>query len=55
MREVKVRFSESDLEILDNLAKENGMIVRAMGDSVGFTPPLIIKPAEIDQMMPLLI
>tara|TARA_S200002703_G_scaffold121518_1_gene107385 strand:+ start:207 stop:449 length:243 start_codon:yes stop_codon:yes gene_type:complete len=23
MREVKVRFSESDLEILDNLAKEN--------------------------------
>jgi len=38
---------------VDNLAKENGMIVRAMGDSIGFTPPLIIKNAEIDQMIEL--
>lgn len=36
---------------LDNLAKENGMIVRAMGDSVGFTPPLIMKAAEINEMV----
>ena len=27
------------------------MIVRAMGDSVGFTPPLIMKPSEINQMV----
>ena len=36
---------------LDNLAKENGMIVRAMGDSIGFTPPLIMKPSEINEMI----
>ena len=27
------------------------MIVRAMGDSIGFTPPLIMKPAEINEMV----
>ena len=35
----------------DNLAKENGMIVRAMGDSIGFTPPLIMTSAEISEML----
>ena len=36
---------------IDNLAKENGMIIRAMGDSLGFTPPLIMKPTEINEMI----
>ncbi len=36
---------------LDNLAKENGMIVRAMGDNIGFTPPLIMKKSEIEEMV----
>jgi 4-aminobutyrate--pyruvate transaminase len=36
---------------IDNLARKNGMIVRAMGDSIGFTPPLIMKPAEINEMV----
>ncbi len=31
-------------------AQENGLIVRAMGDSVAFSPPLIITEAEIDDM-----
>ena len=37
--------------LFENLAKENGMIVRAMGDSIGFTPPLIMTPAEIGEMI----
>ena len=31
-------------------AQENGLIVRALGDSVAFSPPLIITEAEIDDM-----
>lgn len=31
-------------------AQEEGVILRAMGDSVGFCPPLIIKEDEINQM-----
>ena len=32
------------------LALEEGLIVRAMGDSIAFCPPLIIEAAEIDEM-----
>ena len=32
-------------------AQANGLIVRPMGDSIGFTPPLIIKEAEINEML----
>ncbi len=32
------------------LAQENGLIVRAMGDSVALCPPLVISEAEIGQM-----
>ncbi len=32
-------------------AEANGLIVRAMGDSLGFSPPLIIEEAEIDVMV----
>ena len=32
-------------------AETHGLIVRAMGDSIGFSPPLIITADEIDQML----
>jgi len=32
-------------------ATEHGLIIRAMGDNIGFCPPLIISEAEIDEMM----
>ncbi|MNN98002.1 Adenosylmethionine-8-amino-7-oxononanoate aminotransferase [compost metagenome] len=35
---------------LAQLAQEEGLIVRAMGDSIGLCPPLIITPAELDDL-----
>ena len=32
-------------------ASDHGLILRAMGDSVGFCPPLVITESEIDEMM----
>ncbi|MBM3523092.1 MAG: aminotransferase class III-fold pyridoxal phosphate-dependent enzyme, partial [Alphaproteobacteria bacterium] len=32
-------------------AEENGLILRAMGDSVGFSPPLIIGEGDVDEML----
>jgi 4-aminobutyrate---pyruvate transaminase len=32
-------------------AQEHGLIVRAMGDSIGFSPPLIIAPAELNELV----
>ncbi|BBK31981.1 4-aminobutyrate--pyruvate transaminase [Stella humosa] len=32
-------------------AETHGLIIRAMGDSIGFSPPLIITADEIDQML----
>ena len=32
--------------MFDALALENGLIIRAMGDTIGFCPPLIIDEAE---------
>src|SRR3954471_4109069 len=32
-------------------AQEQGLIVRAMGDSIGFSPPLIITSAELDDLV----
>ena len=31
-------------------AQERGLIIRAMGDRVAFSPPLIISDAEIGEM-----
>lgn len=31
-------------------ARQHGLIVRAMGDSIGFSPPLVISAAEIAEM-----
>ena len=33
------------------LAQKNGLITRAMGDTLAFSPPLIITEAEIDEML----
>ncbi len=38
-------------QYLNDRAQANGMIVRAMSDSIGFTPPLVMKPAEINEMV----
>jgi len=35
---------------LVNRAQEHGLILRAMGDTVGFCPPLIITAKEVDSM-----
>ncbi|SOD22290.1 4-aminobutyrate---pyruvate transaminase [Variovorax sp. YR752] len=35
---------------LAELALQEGLIVRAMGDAVAFCPPLIITPAQVDEM-----
>ena len=35
---------------LAQLAQEEGLIVRAMGDSIGFCPPLIITPSELNDL-----
>ena len=32
-------------------AEEEGLILRAMGDSLGFSPPLIISEDEIDELL----
>ncbi len=36
---------------LNKRAHHHGLIVRAMGDTIGFCPPLIISEAEIDLML----
>ncbi len=32
------------------VAQDEGVIVRAMGDTIAFSPPLIITPGEIDTL-----
>ncbi|QJP13457.1 hypothetical protein G3545_07165 [Starkeya sp. ORNL1] len=34
----------------DRLACENGLIARCMGDVPGFSPPLIVNEAELDEI-----
>lgn len=36
--------------MIANLATEEGILVRAIGDSVAFCPPLVIKTGEIDEI-----
>jgi 4-aminobutyrate---pyruvate transaminase len=36
---------------LSKAAEQHGLIVRAMGDSIGFSPPLIITEGEIDETL----
>ncbi len=36
--------------IVEKLARENGLIVRPLGDTIAFCPPLVIAEAEIDEM-----
>ncbi|WP_236841820.1 aminotransferase [Bosea sp. PAMC 26642] len=39
--------------MFDAQALENGLVIRAMGDTIGFCPPLIIAEAEIDETIDL--
>jgi 4-aminobutyrate--pyruvate transaminase len=36
---------------LAKAAQDAGLIIRAMGDSIAFSPPLIITPAEIEELL----
>lgn len=36
---------------VQGLAEKNGLLIRAMADSIGFCPPLVIDEAEIDEML----
>lgn len=50
------RAFDPDLKIgarFDALALANGLIIRAMGDTIGFCPPLIIDAAGIDEALDL--
>jgi L-2,4-diaminobutyrate transaminase len=51
-REKKVPF-DTALTVgaqLSGLAKEEGLLCRALGNAVGFSPPLVISEAEVDEM-----
>ena len=37
--------------MMDNYGRENGLILRIIGDRVAFAPPLIITEAEVDDML----
>jgi len=52
-KSAKTAFSPSSAvgAYLQGRAQENGLIIRAMGDSIGFCPPLIITPDEIGEMI----
>jgi 4-aminobutyrate--pyruvate transaminase len=39
--------------MFDARAIENGLIIRAMGDTIGFCPPLIIDEAGVDEALDL--
>ena len=51
--EKAVPFEPSDKvgPTVQGLAEENGLIIRAMGDSIGFCPPLVIDEGEIDELL----
>ena len=34
----------------DHIAYENGLIGRCMGDVLGFSPPLIVKEKDVDEI-----
>ena len=36
---------------LMSICEENGLLIRAMGDTIGFCPPLIIDEKTINQMI----
>ncbi|MEE2692178.1 MAG: aminotransferase [Pseudomonadota bacterium] len=36
--------------VIEKLARDNGLIIRPLGDTIAFCPPLVITEAEIDEM-----
>lgn len=37
--------------MFDTAALSDGLIIRAMGDTIGFCPPLVIGETEIDEAL----
>jgi 4-aminobutyrate--pyruvate transaminase len=38
-------------KVVDRIGRENGLVLRVIGDRLAFAPPLIITEAEIDDMV----
>ena len=36
--------------LFDRIAYENGLVSRCMGDTLGFSPPLIVTESEVDEI-----
>ncbi len=52
-REKRVPFKPTDKvgPTAQALAEQNGLIIRAMGDTIGICPPLVINEAEIGELL----
>ena len=37
--------------VVDRVGRKNGLVLRVIGDRMGFAPPMIITEAEIDDML----
>lgn len=38
-------------KVADRIGRDNGLVVRVIGDRLAFAPPLIVSEAEIDDMV----
>jgi 4-aminobutyrate--pyruvate transaminase len=38
-------------QVVDRIGRKNGLVLRVIGDRMGFAPPIIINEAEIDDML----
>jgi 4-aminobutyrate--pyruvate transaminase len=38
-------------KVVDRIGRENGLVLRAIGDRIAFAPPFVISEAEIDDMV----
>ena len=38
-------------QVVDRIGRQNGLVLRVIGDRMAFAPPLIITEAEIDDML----
>jgi 4-aminobutyrate---pyruvate transaminase len=52
-KKTKASFNPADGAgaLLAGRTQANGLLVRAIGDTIAFCPPLIITEAEIDEML----
>jgi 4-aminobutyrate--pyruvate transaminase len=38
-------------KVVDRIGRENGLVLRVIGDRIAFAPPFVISEAEIDDMV----